>query len=58
LGWVSSASFAGEFFTIIGPDGRPMVVQRKASESSVKQVKQDRKQEEKVTREVFEVKVP
>lgn len=58
LGWISSASFAGEFFTIIGPDGRPMVVQRKASESPVKQVKQDRKQEEKGTREVSEVKVP
>ncbi|MNZ04451.1 hypothetical protein D3C78_211530 [compost metagenome] len=57
LGWVSSASFAGEFFTIIGPDGRPMVVQRKASESPVKQVRQDRKQEEKGTREVSEVKV-
>jgi len=58
LGGISSASFAGEFFTIIGPDGRPMVVQRKASESPVKQVKQDRKQEEKLTREVAEIKVP
>lgn len=58
LSWISSASVAGEFFTIIGPDGRPMVVQRKASESPVKQVKQDRKQEEKLTREVSEVKVP
>ena len=58
LGWISSASFAGEFFTIIGPDGRPMVVQGKASESPEKQVKQGRKQEEKGTREVSEVKVP
>lgn len=58
LGGISSASFAGEFFTIIGPDGRPMVVQGKASESPVKQVKQDRKQEEKLTREVAEIKVP
>ncbi|MEG0488817.1 MAG: putative pilus assembly protein FilE [Acinetobacter sp.] len=58
LGWISSASFAGEFFTIIGPDGRPMVVQRKASDSPVKQVKQDRNQEEKVTHKVSEVKVP
>ncbi|WP_228740190.1 putative pilus assembly protein FilE [Acinetobacter johnsonii] len=58
LGWISSASFAGEFFTIIGPDGRPMVVKGKASESPEKQVKQGRKQEEKGTREVSEVKVP
>jgi hypothetical protein len=58
LGWISSASFAGEFFTIIGPDGRPMVVQGKASESPDKQVKQGRKQEEKETREVSEVRVP
>ena len=58
LGWISSASFAGEFFTIIGPDGRPMVVQRKASESPVKQVKQDHKQQEKGAREVSELKVP
>ncbi|WP_234965322.1 putative pilus assembly protein FilE [Acinetobacter johnsonii] len=58
LGWISNASFAGEFFTIIGPDGRPMVVQRKASESPVKKVKQDHKQEEKLTREVSEAKVP
>ncbi len=58
LGWISSASFAGEFFTIIGPDGRPMVVQGKASESPEKQVKQGRKQEEKETREVSEVRVP
>ena len=58
LGWISSASFAGEFFTIIGPDGRPMVVQGKASESPEKQVKQGRKQEEKGTREVSEVRVP
>jgi len=57
LGWISSASFAGEFFTIIGPDGRPMVVQGKASESPEKQVKQGRKQEEKGTREVSEVRV-
>ncbi|MGE8545382.1 MAG: putative pilus assembly protein FilE [Acinetobacter johnsonii] len=58
LGWISSASFAGEFFTIIGPDGRPMVVQGKASESPEKQVKQGRKQEEKETHEVSEVRVP
>ncbi|MDD0804160.1 MULTISPECIES: putative pilus assembly protein FilE [Acinetobacter] len=58
LGWISNASFAGEFFTIIGPDGRPMVVQGKASEPPEKQVKQGRKQEEKGTREVSEVKVP
>ncbi len=58
LGWISSESFAGEFFTIIGPDGRPMVVQGKASESPDKQVKQGRKQEEKETREVSEVRVP
>ena len=58
LGWISNASFAGEFFTIIGPDGRPMVVQGKASESPDKQVKQGRKQEEKETREVSEVRVP
>ncbi|WP_234951182.1 putative pilus assembly protein FilE [Acinetobacter johnsonii] len=58
LGWISNASFAGEFFTIIGPDGRPMVVQGKASESPEKQVKQGRKQEEKETHEVSEVRVP
>lgn len=58
LGWISNASVAGEFFTIIGPDGRPMVVQSKGSESPVKQVKQDHKQEEKLTREVSEVNVP
>ena len=57
LGWISNASFAGEFFTIIGPDGRPMVVQGKASESPEKQVKPGRKQEEKGTREVSEVKI-
>ena len=57
LGWISSASFAGEVFTIIGPDGRPMVVQGKASESPEKQVKPGRKQEEKGTREVSEVRV-
>ncbi|MGY6626595.1 putative pilus assembly protein FilE [Acinetobacter johnsonii] len=58
LGWISNASFAGEFFTIIGPDGRPMVVQGKASESTEKQVKPGRKQEEKETHEVSEVRVP
>ncbi|MDV4312656.1 hypothetical protein MY149_06005 [Acinetobacter indicus] len=26
----ASVSYANEFYTIIGPDGRPMVVQRKA----------------------------
>ncbi len=25
-----SFSYAGEFYTIIGPDGRPMVVQQKS----------------------------
>lgn len=38
-----SIGFAGEFFTIIGPDGRPMVVQRKANEVQAKRPLQETK---------------